>query len=173
MSEGFAHLVPFSLPARLTQFVTVDSIASVYLPLIRQNPWLMFYFIPLILVVSISLMNLASWSVHHSSASCFWLCACTFGRRLRPEMPWSSRVSKRTGVKLRITKRTTKPDNNNSDDDNNSNNNNRNRNSNGKSTLDINIAITIIYLLPLSVSILVPVPNSHMNRGPSSLSVAN
>lgn len=47
----------------LTQFVTVDSIASVYLPLIRQNPWLMFYFIPLILVVSISLMNLVTASL--------------------------------------------------------------------------------------------------------------
>ncbi|CAE7509764.1 CACNA1H, partial [Symbiodinium sp. CCMP2456] len=47
----------------LTQFVTVDSIASVYLPLIRQNPWLMFYFVPLILVVSISLMNLVTASL--------------------------------------------------------------------------------------------------------------
>ncbi|CAE7268119.1 NaCP60E, partial [Symbiodinium pilosum] len=44
----------------LTQFVTVDSIANIYLPIIRLNPWLSLYFTLLILVVSISLMNLVT-----------------------------------------------------------------------------------------------------------------
>ncbi|CAE7372517.1 Scn11a [Symbiodinium sp. CCMP2456] len=42
----------------LAQFVTMDSIASIYLPLVRMQPWLMLYFTLLILIVSISVMNL-------------------------------------------------------------------------------------------------------------------
>jgi len=44
----------------LTQFVTLDSIAAIYLPLVRNNPWLLIYFILLITIVSISLMNLVT-----------------------------------------------------------------------------------------------------------------
>ena len=42
----------------LTQFVTMDSIASVYKPLILQEPLLLLYFLPLGAIVSIALMNL-------------------------------------------------------------------------------------------------------------------
>jgi len=42
----------------LTQFVTFDSISQIYRPLIILDPWLMPYFISLILVVGIVLMNL-------------------------------------------------------------------------------------------------------------------
>lgn len=44
----------------LAQFVTMDSIASIYLPLVRMQPWLMLYFTLLILIVSISVMNLVT-----------------------------------------------------------------------------------------------------------------
>jgi len=44
----------------LTQFVTQDSIASIYVPLIRQKPWLVLYFLPILLIISISLMNLVT-----------------------------------------------------------------------------------------------------------------
>eukprot|EP00439_Symbiodinium_sp_Y106_P019933 s5044_g2.t1 len=42
----------------LTQFVTMDSIASVYKPLILEEPWLLLYFLPVGAIVSIALMNL-------------------------------------------------------------------------------------------------------------------
>jgi len=44
----------------LTQFVTMDSIADMYLPLTVVKPWLALYFGLLISVVSISLMNLVT-----------------------------------------------------------------------------------------------------------------
>ncbi|CAE7635617.1 Scn11a [Symbiodinium microadriaticum] len=44
----------------LTQFVTLDSLSSLYLPLIKKNAWLMFYFLGLIIIVSIALMNLVT-----------------------------------------------------------------------------------------------------------------
>ncbi|CAE7868116.1 CACNA1I, partial [Symbiodinium necroappetens] len=42
----------------LAQFVTLDSIAALYFPLVRVQPWLMLYFASLIAIVSISVMNL-------------------------------------------------------------------------------------------------------------------
>mmetsp|Transcript_18970 Transcript_18970/g.41403 ORF Transcript_18970/g.41403 Transcript_18970/m.41403 type:complete len:797 (+) Transcript_18970:64-2454(+) len=42
----------------LLQFVTADSMAGVYRPLIRNQPVLLLYFIPVILIVTIVLMNL-------------------------------------------------------------------------------------------------------------------
>lgn len=42
----------------LTQFVTLDSIAAVYYPLIVQKPLLILYFGPILFIVSIGLMNL-------------------------------------------------------------------------------------------------------------------
>lgn len=42
----------------LIQFVFADSIASIFQPLIAARPALIFYFLPLMLIVSISLMNL-------------------------------------------------------------------------------------------------------------------
>jgi len=44
----------------LTQFVTMDSIASLYGPLIIRKPLLALYFLPIILLVSISVMNLVT-----------------------------------------------------------------------------------------------------------------
>jgi len=42
----------------LFQFVTLDSVAAVYMPLIKEKPILAIYFLSILLVVSISLMNL-------------------------------------------------------------------------------------------------------------------
>merc|ERR1712079_596401 len=50
-----------SLPTTLlflVQFVTMDSLAAVYMPLIKAKPGLAIYFGALLLVVSIALMNL-------------------------------------------------------------------------------------------------------------------
>ncbi|CAE7661069.1 CACNA1H, partial [Symbiodinium pilosum] len=44
----------------LTQFVTLDSLSNLYLPLIKKNAWLMIYFTALITIVSIALMNLVT-----------------------------------------------------------------------------------------------------------------
>ena len=42
----------------LLQFVTLDSLATVYFPLIVERPILLFYFMPMLIFVSIGLMNL-------------------------------------------------------------------------------------------------------------------
>jgi Ca2+-binding EF-hand superfamily protein len=44
----------------LFQFVTLDSIASVYTPLIMERPLLMFYFFPILFLVSLALMNVVN-----------------------------------------------------------------------------------------------------------------
>jgi len=44
----------------LAQFVTLDSIASVYTPLITFRPWLSVYFGCIVLILSIALMNLVT-----------------------------------------------------------------------------------------------------------------
>eukprot|EP00931_Biecheleriopsis_adriatica_P023257 TRINITY_DN14729_c0_g2_i1.p1 TRINITY_DN14729_c0_g2~~TRINITY_DN14729_c0_g2_i1.p1 ORF type:complete len:358 (+),score=64.90 TRINITY_DN14729_c0_g2_i1:23-1096(+) len=44
----------------LLQFVTVDSVAAIYVPLIKQQPYLIMYFLLLIVTVSIALMNLVT-----------------------------------------------------------------------------------------------------------------
>jgi hypothetical protein len=44
----------------LFQFVTMDSIASIYGPLVDECPWLVLYFLPLFLLVSITLLNLVT-----------------------------------------------------------------------------------------------------------------
>jgi len=44
----------------LAQFVTMDSIAAVYVPLVKVHPWLMLYFSSLIAIVSITVMNLVT-----------------------------------------------------------------------------------------------------------------
>jgi len=44
----------------LVQFVTLDSIASLYTPLIYECPWLALYFLPVIVVLSVSVMNLVT-----------------------------------------------------------------------------------------------------------------
>jgi len=44
----------------LMQFVTMDSVALVYTPLVRKKPWLIIYFLAIILIVSIALMNLVT-----------------------------------------------------------------------------------------------------------------
>jgi len=44
----------------LMQFVTLDSVSALYSPLIHEKPLLVMYFIPLVFVVSITLMNLVT-----------------------------------------------------------------------------------------------------------------
>ncbi|CAE7490358.1 unnamed protein product, partial [Symbiodinium natans] len=44
----------------LLQFVTLDSIAAVYYPLIVHKPLLIIYFVPIMVIVSIGLMNLVT-----------------------------------------------------------------------------------------------------------------
>jgi len=44
----------------LLQFVTMDSIADVYFPLIMAKPWLLIYFMPILLFFSVALMNLVT-----------------------------------------------------------------------------------------------------------------
>merc|ERR1719419_1028970 len=47
----------------LLQFVSLDSIAAVYFPLIKEKWYLVFYFGPIMLLVSISLMNLVTATI--------------------------------------------------------------------------------------------------------------
>ena len=52
----------------LLQFVTMDAIANVYYPLIVQRPILLIYFLPLLMFLSIALMNLVTavaWRCSH------------------------------------------------------------------------------------------------------------
>ncbi|CAK8999399.1 unnamed protein product [Durusdinium trenchii] len=44
----------------LLQFVTMDGIANIYFPLVMQKPFLIIYFLPLLLFLSIALMNLVT-----------------------------------------------------------------------------------------------------------------
>lgn len=41
--------------------LTALRIAQVYFPLIMAKPWLVIYFMPILLFLSIALMNLAAW----------------------------------------------------------------------------------------------------------------
>merc|ERR1712007_376011 len=49
-----------TLMLSLMQFITLDPVASYYLPLVYREPFLLFYFVPIILIVSISLMNMVT-----------------------------------------------------------------------------------------------------------------
>merc|ERR1719203_2606754 len=51
----------------LTQFVTQDSIASIYTPLIKKKPLLLIYFIPLLIIISVALMNLVTAALVESA----------------------------------------------------------------------------------------------------------
>jgi len=44
----------------LLQFVTLDSVAAIYGPFVQAEPWLLLYFFPIILVVSVALMNMVT-----------------------------------------------------------------------------------------------------------------
>ena len=44
----------------LIQFVTLDNIVEVYYPLIMHRPWLSLYFFPILIFISIGLMNLVT-----------------------------------------------------------------------------------------------------------------
>merc|ERR1719188_315090 len=54
--EYFGTLRKFMLT--LVQFITVDGMADIYLPLIHAKPLLLVYFPPVIMLLSIVLMNL-------------------------------------------------------------------------------------------------------------------
>lgn len=56
--ENFSGL--WVIMMTLSQFVTMDSIASIYVPLIKTKPLLSLYFTALVIIVSISLMNLVT-----------------------------------------------------------------------------------------------------------------
>lgn len=58
VERHFANL-PTSI-LTLCQFVTLDSIAAVYFPLMMARPLLFFFFVPLGLIISIGLMNLVT-----------------------------------------------------------------------------------------------------------------
>jgi len=53
----------------LSRFVVMDAIVDVYTPVITKKPILVFYFLPVILVVSISLMNLVTATIVDASLS--------------------------------------------------------------------------------------------------------
>merc|ERR1719188_713950 len=44
----------------LIQFVTLDSIAALYAPLIKEQPYLLLYFFPMLLMIAIALMNVVT-----------------------------------------------------------------------------------------------------------------
>jgi len=44
----------------LIAFVMADSMGPIYAPLIKRDPWLVLYFVPFILIVSIAVMNLVT-----------------------------------------------------------------------------------------------------------------
>jgi len=50
----------FTTMVTLLQFVTLDSIHAIYGPLVRAYPMLLLYFLPLLLIVSVSLMNMVT-----------------------------------------------------------------------------------------------------------------
>ncbi|CAE7538617.1 Catsper1, partial [Symbiodinium pilosum] len=47
----------------LVQFMTLDSVAGVYFPLIERRPYLAMFFLPLLVIISIGLMNLVTAAV--------------------------------------------------------------------------------------------------------------
>eukprot|EP00927_Polykrikos_kofoidii_P072007 TRINITY_DN68184_c0_g1_i1.p1 TRINITY_DN68184_c0_g1~~TRINITY_DN68184_c0_g1_i1.p1 ORF type:complete len:547 (-),score=84.66 TRINITY_DN68184_c0_g1_i1:470-2110(-) len=58
LNEKFGSL--FSTMLTLVQFVTMDSIAEFYMPLLARKPILSLYFIPIIVIVPITIMNLVT-----------------------------------------------------------------------------------------------------------------
>merc|ERR1719316_2376548 len=44
----------------LVQFITMDSIGSIYTPIVHRRPYLIMYFVFFLIVVSVSLMNLVT-----------------------------------------------------------------------------------------------------------------
>ena len=58
MERHFPEL--FVTMLSLVQFVTLDSIGSIYAPLVRKDPLLLIFFMLFILIVSIALMNLVT-----------------------------------------------------------------------------------------------------------------
>jgi voltage-gated sodium channel len=58
MEESFSTLDRIILT--LFQFVTLDSVAAIYLPLIRAKPVLLIFFVPIVMSISVVLMNLVT-----------------------------------------------------------------------------------------------------------------
>merc|ERR1712137_947927 len=49
------------------QFITVDSLAGIYVPLVKQRGYLFFYFAALIIIVSVGIMNLVTATLEDKS----------------------------------------------------------------------------------------------------------
>ena len=58
ISEYFGNLGKTVMT--LMQFVTMDSLATIYFPLIVEEPLLLCFFLPILIFVSIGLMNLVT-----------------------------------------------------------------------------------------------------------------
>eukprot|EP00392_Amoebophrya_sp_AT5.2_P014265 g14412.t1 len=59
LMETEFHNLP-SIMLTLLSFVTLDSVSTIYAPMIKFQPLLFFYFIPFILIVSVAMMNLVT-----------------------------------------------------------------------------------------------------------------
>ena len=55
----------------LMQFVTMDSLATIYFPLIEARPYLVLFFLPLLIFISIGLMNLVTKCIQQSVVAVF------------------------------------------------------------------------------------------------------
>eukprot|EP00812_Abedinium_dasypus_P001771 NODE_1213_length_1209_cov_265.722704.p1 GENE.NODE_1213_length_1209_cov_265.722704~~NODE_1213_length_1209_cov_265.722704.p1 ORF type:complete len:310 (+),score=122.44 NODE_1213_length_1209_cov_265.722704:176-1105(+) len=65
--DNFGNILKVMLT--LVQFVTVDGIADIYKPLIRAEPSLVLYFFPMMIILSISLMNIVTAMLVEGSVS--------------------------------------------------------------------------------------------------------
>ena len=58
IAEWFPDM--FTTMVSLTQFVTCDSVSSIYRVIVLKQPWLLAYFVLMVLLMTISLMNLVT-----------------------------------------------------------------------------------------------------------------
>jgi len=58
VTDNFPSL--FASILTLFQFVTLDSVAGIYYPIVMQKPGLLMFFVPILIIISIGLMNLVT-----------------------------------------------------------------------------------------------------------------